>query len=293
MQIWFLFLYGIDSDPQILHQVCCLPAHGFHPAHSLLWNGLMDFWPSKDETVVGYQGRMSWRKLARARRKATRTCHRAGGHVWPRRQTYFCKSFVYVTKLMMDYTRLWQKICIPISSALSILSLAFSEFSRWQSFTSVLPRPTWIWIITVLIVEAVLFKFKPAVTAVQRAEFVKNAKSLKSLSCVKDGRLIVGGPSITNPISKTQGYDCALVSYHEDLEAVEEYHVTKEHERSVNCCVLGSICISGIVECSADTGKKGLKLHMYFRWQKVWSDLISRLIRKTRAWLGCCLYSEV
>ena len=90
-----------------------------------------------------------------------------------------------------------------------------------------------------------LFKFKPAVTAVQRAEFVKNAKSLKSLSCVKDGRLIVGGPSETRPISKSQGYDCALVSYHEDLTAVEDYHVTKEHERSVNGCVLGSIAFPG------------------------------------------------
>merc|ERR1711939_523268 len=81
------------------------------------------------------------------------------------------------------------------------------------------------------VIHIVLFKFKPAVTAVQRAEFVKNAKSLKSLSCVKDGRLIVGGPSETRPISKSQGYDCALVSYHEDLTAVEDYHVTKEHER--------------------------------------------------------------
>ncbi|PVH80237.1 stress responsive A/B barrel domain protein [Cadophora sp. DSE1049] len=88
------------------------------------------------------------------------------------------------------------------------------------------------------IIHIVLFKFKPAVTAVQRAEFVKMAKSLKSLSCVKDGRLIVGGPSMTNPISKSKGYDCALVSYHVDLEAVEEYHVTKEHEKLKTSYVL-------------------------------------------------------
>ncbi|KAH7397705.1 hypothetical protein BKA64DRAFT_753329 [Cadophora sp. MPI-SDFR-AT-0126] len=93
-------------------------------------------------------------------------------------------------------------------------------------------------IIALLIRNAVLFKFKPTVTAGQRAEFVKLAKSLKSLSCVKDGRLIVGGPSITDPVSKSKGYDCALVSYHEDLEALREYHVTEEHEKLKTSYVL-------------------------------------------------------
>ncbi|KAL2069802.1 hypothetical protein VTL71DRAFT_14481 [Oculimacula yallundae] len=81
------------------------------------------------------------------------------------------------------------------------------------------------------VIHLVLFKFKPAVTALQREGFFKAAKSLKSLPCVKDGRLIVGGPSITNPIGKSKGYDCALVSYHNDLKAVEEYQASEEHEK--------------------------------------------------------------
>ncbi|KAK0103596.1 hypothetical protein ONS95_005608 [Cadophora gregata] len=88
------------------------------------------------------------------------------------------------------------------------------------------------------IIHIVLFKFKADVTAEKRAEFVKTAKSLKTLSCVKDGRLIVGGPSLTDPISKSKGYDCALVSYHVDLEAVAEYHATEEHEKLKTSYVL-------------------------------------------------------
>jgi hypothetical protein len=54
---------------------------------------------------------------------------------------------------------------------------------------------------------------------------------LKSLPCVQDGRLIVGGPSITDPIEKSKGFEFALVSYHRDGEALAEYQASKEHER--------------------------------------------------------------
>ncbi|CZT04256.1 hypothetical protein WAI453_009681 [Rhynchosporium graminicola] len=88
------------------------------------------------------------------------------------------------------------------------------------------------------VIHIVLFKFKPAVTTLQREGFFKAAKSLKSLPCVKDGRLIVGGPSITSPISKSKGFECALVSYHNDLKAVEEYQASEEHEELKSTYVL-------------------------------------------------------
>lgn len=52
---------------------------------------------------------------------------------------------------------------------------------------------------------------------------------MKSLSCVKDGRLIVGGPSVTDPIEKSKGFEYCLVSYHQDRAALEEYQASKEH----------------------------------------------------------------
>ncbi|KAH7346720.1 stress responsive A/B barrel domain protein [Rhexocercosporidium sp. MPI-PUGE-AT-0058] len=88
------------------------------------------------------------------------------------------------------------------------------------------------------VIHIVLFKFKPAATAIQREAFIKAAKSLKSLTSVKDGRLIFGGPSLTDPISKSKGFQCALVSYHNDLKAVEEYHASEEHERLKSTYVL-------------------------------------------------------
>ena len=105
MQIWFLFLCGIDSDPQILHQVCCLPAHGFHPAHSLLYNELMDsrfFWRwdcggISRETELTEAGPW-WRK---ASRKWMVTLD-LGTKV-----TYFLQNFVSVAEIIMDYTSLW------------------------------------------------------------------------------------------------------------------------------------------------------------------------------------------
>ena len=58
---------------------------------------------------------------------------------------------------------------------------------------------------------------------------MREAKALKNLPTVKDGRLFFGGPSLTRPIEMSNGYEFALISYHEDYAAVEEYLATKEH----------------------------------------------------------------
>ncbi|KAK6212780.1 hypothetical protein LQW54_004869 [Pestalotiopsis sp. IQ-011] len=79
------------------------------------------------------------------------------------------------------------------------------------------------------IVHIVLFKFQSSVTQEHKDTFVRELKKLKSLSCVKDGRLVVGGPSVTDPIEKSKGFEYCLVSYHQDRAALEEYQASKEH----------------------------------------------------------------
>ncbi|KAF3004567.1 hypothetical protein E8E14_004604 [Neopestalotiopsis sp. 37M] len=79
------------------------------------------------------------------------------------------------------------------------------------------------------IVHIVLFKFQADVTQEHKDTFVRELKKLKSLPCVKDGRLVVGGPSITDPIEKSKGFEYCLVSYHHDRAALDEYQASKEH----------------------------------------------------------------
>ncbi|KAI0455764.1 stress responsive A/B barrel domain protein [Xylaria acuta] len=81
------------------------------------------------------------------------------------------------------------------------------------------------------LVHIVLFRFKPEVTKEQGEAFLREVKSLKNLPCVKDGRLIVGGPSLTDPIELSKGYKFACLSYHENLAALEEYQTSKEQSR--------------------------------------------------------------
>lgn len=47
-------------------------------------------------------------------------------------------------------------------------------------------------------------------------------------------RLTVGGPSITDPIEKSKGFHFALVSYHKDRQALEEYQASPEHHKYVS-----------------------------------------------------------
>jgi hypothetical protein len=77
----------------------------------------------------------------------------------------------------------------------------------------------------------VLFKFKPTVSLAHKDAFVTQLKALKKLSCVLDNRLIIGGPSITEPIERSKGYEFALLSFHQDRKALEEYQASSEHKR--------------------------------------------------------------
>ncbi|KAF2763016.1 stress responsive A/B barrel domain protein [Pseudovirgaria hyperparasitica] len=79
------------------------------------------------------------------------------------------------------------------------------------------------------VIHIVLFKFRADVSIQIREKCVSELKTLKRLPCVLNGRLTVGGPSITNPIERSKGYHYALVSYHKDRTALEEYQASKEH----------------------------------------------------------------
>ena len=78
-----------------------------------------------------------------------------------------------------------------------------------------------------------MFKFRPEVTQEHKDTFVRELKKLKNLSCVKDQRLIVGGPSVTDPIERSKGFQIALVSFHQDRAALDAYQASKEHHWSV------------------------------------------------------------
>ncbi|KAI0157210.1 stress responsive A/B barrel domain-containing protein [Xylariaceae sp. FL1272] len=81
------------------------------------------------------------------------------------------------------------------------------------------------------VIHIVLFKFRPDVTDEHKAKFAAELKTLKALPCVQNGHLIVGGPSITDPIERSKGYHFALVSHHQNREALAEYQASKEHHR--------------------------------------------------------------
>ncbi|KAJ5359343.1 uncharacterized protein N7496_011756 [Penicillium cataractarum] len=81
------------------------------------------------------------------------------------------------------------------------------------------------------IVHIVLFKFQPETSPTIREKFITELKTLKNLHCVQSQRLVVGGPSITDPASKSKGFQYALVSYHENRAALDAYQASSEHER--------------------------------------------------------------
>ncbi|KAB8274767.1 hypothetical protein BDV30DRAFT_237405 [Aspergillus minisclerotigenes] len=79
------------------------------------------------------------------------------------------------------------------------------------------------------IVHMVMFKFRPEVTQEHKDTFVRELKKLKELDCVKGHRLVVGGPSVTDPIQRSKGFEIALLSFHENLGELEKYQASKEH----------------------------------------------------------------
>ncbi|KAM0689450.1 hypothetical protein Q7P36_010321 [Cladosporium allicinum] len=79
------------------------------------------------------------------------------------------------------------------------------------------------------VIHIVLFKFLPSVPQSHKDLFAQHLKALKSLPSVKDHRLIVGGPSITEPAERSKGFHYALLSYHRDPEALAAYQASREH----------------------------------------------------------------
>ncbi|EED20532.1 hypothetical protein TSTA_037520 [Talaromyces stipitatus ATCC 10500] len=74
-----------------------------------------------------------------------------------------------------------------------------------------------------------MFKFRSEVTAAHKATFVRELKRLKNLECVKSHRLVVGGPSVTDPIERSKGFEFALLSFHENRQELDKYQASKEH----------------------------------------------------------------
>jgi hypothetical protein len=81
--------------------------------------------------------------------------------------------------------------------------------------------------------NTVLFKFKPDVSIAHRETFAQELRTLRKLPSVLNERLIVGGPSITDPIERSKGCHFALLSFHENQEALAEYQASDEHHRYV------------------------------------------------------------
>ncbi|KAI1279272.1 stress responsive A/B barrel domain protein [Xylaria sp. FL0933] len=81
------------------------------------------------------------------------------------------------------------------------------------------------------VVHIVLFKFREDVSDSHKEEFVTELRKLKDLPSVMNSKLTVGGPSVTDPIERSQGFQYALVSYHKDREALSEYQASDEHSR--------------------------------------------------------------
>ncbi|KAI5917163.1 hypothetical protein F4810DRAFT_69631 [Camillea tinctor] len=81
------------------------------------------------------------------------------------------------------------------------------------------------------IVHIVLFKLRDDVSESQKETLVTELRKLKDLPCVLNSSLVVGGPSVTDPIERSKGFHCALVSYHKDIEALAQYQASDEHHR--------------------------------------------------------------
>ncbi len=85
-----------------------------------------------------------------------------------------------------------------------------------------------------MLVHVVMFRFKTEVDQETRATVIAAAKEMKHLDSVMGHKLLVGSPSVTNPLTMSQGYDFALVSYHNDLEALTAYQKSPRHQHLVS-----------------------------------------------------------
>lgn len=94
---------------------------------------------------------------------------------------------------------------------------------RYASWPSSLP------IEAKLTKSAVLFKFRKDTAQSILHSFSNEIRKLKSLPCVLDQRLVLGGPSLTIPEHRSKGFQYCLLSYHKDRGALEEYQASREH----------------------------------------------------------------
>ncbi|KAF2182381.1 hypothetical protein K469DRAFT_788479 [Zopfia rhizophila CBS 207.26] len=78
------------------------------------------------------------------------------------------------------------------------------------------------------VIHMVFFKFRPEITTTHTILRPRTPQT-QNLSCIKDNRLLVGGPSITEPLSRSKGFEFALLSFHHDRRALEKYQASKEH----------------------------------------------------------------
>ncbi|KAL2831276.1 stress responsive A/B barrel domain protein [Aspergillus pseudoustus] len=74
-----------------------------------------------------------------------------------------------------------------------------------------------------------MFKFRTDVSSKIKETFLTELRKLKALESVKAQRLVVGGPSLTDPIERSKGFELAIMSLHEDLAALERYQGSEEH----------------------------------------------------------------
>lgn len=129
-----------------------------------------------------------------------------------------------------------------------------------------------------------MFKFKPKVPLEHRATFVRELKKLRELDCVQHNRLLVGGPSITDPIERSKGFQYALVSFHRDRAALEEYQASQEHHEYVVCLFVFSLDIysHGCMSPPSRADLQGVVLRrfIWFLFKRTSCGLILRLIRR-------------
>lgn len=92
-------------------------------------------------------------------------------------------------------------------------------------------HPTTLTLHSIPLTNPVLFKFRSDVDTSHRETFVRELKTLKDLPCVKNQRLVVGGPSITDPIERSKGFQICLLSFHDSPAALAEYQASSEHHR--------------------------------------------------------------
>lgn len=79
------------------------------------------------------------------------------------------------------------------------------------------------------VIHIVLFKFRQDTAAAIKDKFLLELRKLKTLPCVLDQNLVVGGPSITTPIERSKGFHYCLISYHKDRAALDQYQASPEH----------------------------------------------------------------